>query len=105
MSWVAVVLKYWRAGGIVMLTLSLGFYIWLAGERGEERDRLETELKKTKATIVLMNEAAQEREERHEFSKEQNRLFRRAENSAVSFDDALRAAYDSLRQRQSDYGR
>lgn len=96
--------KNWRLAGAGLLAGVLLFAFWLAQERGRERDKLREELARTgknyAAQIRLFEQARQDQEERHEFRTRQDGKFRAAANSPVALDADLRAAYDSLRERQ-----
>jgi hypothetical protein len=109
MSWIfnlifTGLLKNWRLAGAGLLAGVFLFTLWLAQERGRERNRLSIELaqagKNYATQIRLLEQARQDQEERHEFKTQQDRKFRAATNSPVTLDVDLRAAYDSLRERQ-----
>ncbi len=105
MSWVLpLLIKYWRLAGGGLLLACFLVVVWLALERGRERDRIESELalaqKKYNAHIRLLEQSRQDREESDEFREKQNTKLREAENSPLALDDGLRAVYDSLRERQ-----
>lgn len=109
MSWIfnlilTGLIKHWRLAGAGALAGAFLFTLWLAQERGQERDKLSEELAQARknytAQIRLLEQARQDQEERHEFRTRQDRKFRTAANSPVELDADLRAAYDSLRERQ-----
>ncbi len=107
MNWILPLLKYWRIGGIALLSLVFLFTAWLAQERGRERDHLEQELVRSTRNftnqIRLLEQSRIDREERDEFRNTQRKKFKTAGNAPVEFDDGLRSAYDSLRERQRSH--
>ena len=107
MNWILPLLKYWRVGGIALLSLVFLFTAWLAQERGRERDQLEQELARSARTfttqIMLLEQSRIYREEQDEFRNTQRKKFRTASNAPVELDDGLRSAYDSLRERQRSH--
>jgi hypothetical protein len=98
-------LKFWKIGLGVLLVLVVMGAVYLAHHRGEKLERLQKDyaaLQKTHhAQISAFEKAYQIERERHDFKTMQDRKFRKAGNDKVQFDDALRSAYDSLRERQS----
>lgn len=102
-------LKFWKVGGAVLLALIFVTSIYLAQSRGEKLDQLEKDYaqlqKAHQAQISAYEKAYKEERERHDFKTKQDQNFRKADNGKVVFDDALRSAYDSLRERQSSHAR
>lgn len=99
------VLKYWKVGGLILLVLGFLISVYLAHHRGNKIDQLEKDYKalsvRHTAQVAAFEKAYQQERERHDFKTMQDREFRKAGNDKVLFDDALRSAYDRLRERQS----
>ena len=95
------VFKYWRAGGVVLLALAFGGALYLAQARGDERDRLQKELREAHRQMNAAAVIHAAEKNRHEIREQQNRRLRHATNPKIDLDAALRSAYDSLRERQS----
>lgn len=100
-------LKFWKIGGGVLLALIFLGAVYLAQARGAKLEQLEKDyatLQKThQAQIAAFEKAAKQERERHDFKTMQDRKFRKAANDKIHFDDTLRSAYDSLRERQSGH--
>ncbi len=91
------ILKYWKAGGIVLLTAGFLVSAQLAKSRGEKlqtvQETLNAERQKFSAQIKIIEKEKQDEKEREGFRRKQNRKIKLADN------DSLRSAYDSLRDR------
>ena len=105
MTMILSALKYWKIGGGVLLVLIFVGSVYLAQARGAKLEQLEKDYAKLQQThqaqIAAFDKAIKEERERHDFKTMQDRKFRKATNDKIQFDDALRSAYDSLRERQS----
>lgn len=91
------VLKYWKQGGLVLIALVFAMSLYLAHHRGVKLERLESDYKDLQqihqTQIKSFEKAFKDEKNRYEFKVSQDRKLRSAD---------WRAAYDSLRQRQSD---
>ncbi len=91
-------IKYWKAGGVILLIAAFFISAHLAKSRGEKLDiaeqALETERQKFARQLNQIEKARQNEKERNEFRKSQNRKIKLAD------DAALRDVYDLMRERQ-----
>lgn len=105
MSYLISLLKYWRIGGVVILALIFLISVHLAQRRGAElrevKAALEIQQREFEGRIKMYEKTIRDDRERHEFRKKQAKKFKVADNPPVVLPDGLRAAYDSLRERQA----
>lgn len=94
-------LKYWRVGGVVLLTLACLLSFHLAKSRGEKLDQAEKAIEESQQKIKQMEKAIQDERERQDFKTKQNKKIKMAQSGAIEFAPPLRDAYDSLRERQA----
>lgn len=98
-------LKYWKAGGIVIVAIFILTNIYLAHSRGEKLQALKTELKaeqtRFQTQIKQIEKIRQDEKERHDFRTKQNKKIKVAGSVPLELNGDLRAAYNGLRNRQA----
>ncbi len=98
-------IRHWKSWGFLALCLVFLVTAYLAQERGRERDALRREMKHYRqisaAQISALQQAYTEEKNRHDFMQTQIRTLGASPNNPVLFDDAVRSAYDRLRERQA----